>query len=180
MSDQQIGKKEMELIDLHPFLEAYEYATGERLSLLGAAECPDFVCSRPNGEKIGIELTQIMRNPKMAFAYRIFGREEMEPFEAVELISHQLDAKEEKRQKNYGILSDKTILVFQLNDCPLSSLKNFIEALQDDFINHGFVELWLADYTDDAFHDIHLFCLFPSKIWGYYERPYIYGSKPYG
>jgi hypothetical protein len=180
MSDQQIGKKEMELIDLHPFLEAYEYATGERLKLLGAAECPDFVCSRPTGEKIGIELTQIMRDPETAFADSIFGREEMEPFEAVELISHQLDTKEEKRQKNYGILSNKTILVFQLNDCPLSSLKNFIEGLQDDFINHGFVELWLADYTDDAFHDIHLFCLFPSKIWGYYERPYIYGSKPYG
>ena len=34
MSDQQIGKKEIETEELSPFLEAYEFATGERLTLL--------------------------------------------------------------------------------------------------------------------------------------------------
>ena len=33
MSDQQIGKREEELMYLNPFTEAYQFATGEDLSL---------------------------------------------------------------------------------------------------------------------------------------------------
>ncbi len=39
--------------------------------------------------------------------------------------------------------------------------------LCDDFNDHGFAEIWLADYTGlEAYGDIELFCLYPSEQWG--------------
>ena len=102
----------------------------------------------------------------------------MESYEALELIFHTLEKKEKQRIKNYGIWADKTILVISLVDCPLSSLLHDLKSLQDDFISHGFVEVWLADHSDDAYEDIELFGLAPLTVWGYYPRTP--GQKPYG
>ena len=67
MSDQQIGKKEVEREELYPFLEAYEWVTGESLSLVESGENPDFVCKRPDGSEVGIELSKITRDPHNIF-----------------------------------------------------------------------------------------------------------------
>jgi len=57
MSDQETGKKEIEKMDLHLFLDVYEWVTGEKLSELVCLESPDFICSRQDGVHVGIELT---------------------------------------------------------------------------------------------------------------------------
>ena len=62
MSDQQMGKKMVEAEDLEQFFEAYGEVTGQRLILLEGGERPDFICARPSGQKIGIELTRPHHN----------------------------------------------------------------------------------------------------------------------
>ncbi len=178
MSDQQIGKREEELIYLDPFTEAYQRATGEGIFVKAGPDPPDFIGVRETGEEIAVELTRIMRDPESAQSDEILRRQEfMDSDKALELIYHALEKKEEQRI-NYGIWADKTILVINLVDCPLPSLRPYLESLQDDFISHGFVEVWLANHSDDAYSDIELFGLSPLKVWGYYPRPP--GQKPYG
>jgi hypothetical protein len=178
MSDQQIGKREEELIYLAPFTEAYRLATGESLLVGAGPDPPDFIGVRETGEEIAVELTCIMRDPALAQAAEILWRQEyMDSDEALELIYHTIEIKEEKRTKNYGIWADNTILVINLVECPLSSLRPYLNTLQGDFNFHGFVEVWLADHSDDAYSDIELFGLSPLEIRGYYPRPP--GQKPY-
>ena len=76
-SDQDIGKKEIETNDLIPFLEPREFVTGETLSpIFGLrSENPDFVCVRPDGGLMGIELTRVTENRDLAFLERLrFGK----------------------------------------------------------------------------------------------------------
>ena len=179
MSDQQIGKREEELIYLGPFIEAYQRATGNVLLVGAGPDPPDFVGERETGEEIAVELTQVMMDPQLAQAVRILWRQEfMDPSEGLELIYHTIEIKEEKRTKNYGYWADKTILVINLVDCPLPSLLSDLETLRGDFNFHGFTEVWIADHSDDAYSDIELFGLSPLEVWGYYPRPP--GQKPYG
>jgi hypothetical protein len=60
-SDSDLGKKEEEREALYPFLEAYPRVTGQVLSIVGEGENPDFICLRPAGEPVGIELSKVMR-----------------------------------------------------------------------------------------------------------------------
>jgi len=183
--DKEKGKKEIEGNHLELFLEAYEEATGNRLRYhpyCSRNECPDFICTRQNGETVGIELTQVMMNPSDASWARIIkGYCEQEPFDALFGISRLIEKKEETRSANYGRWTNNTILLLELMDCSLISLRNNIsKELQKDFSQHGFAEVWLGDYTGvDAYGDIELFGLFPPKWWGYYPRinP---ERKPYG
>jgi hypothetical protein len=55
-SDKQQGRKEVERIELDYFLDAYKHTTGENLILIASGEQPDFICTRSNGENVGIEL----------------------------------------------------------------------------------------------------------------------------
>ncbi len=179
MSDQQIGKRGEERIYLAHFTEAYRLATGKNLLVGDGPDSPDFIGVRETGEEIAVELTCIMRNPASAQAAEILWRQEyMDADEALELIYHTIEIKEEKRVKDYGIWADKTILVINLVECPLSSLLPDLNTLQGDFNFHGFVKVWLADHSDDAYSDIELSGLSPLEIWGYYPRPP--GQKPYG
>ena len=178
MSDQQIGKREQESIYLYPFIEAYERATGEALSVGSGPDPPDFIGIRETGEEIAIEITRIMRDPETAHWDEIlFRKESMAPYDALDLIFTRLEEKETKRGKNYGRWADRTILVLQLMDCLVESLLFALETLEDDFTSHGFLEVWLADYSDDGYDTVELFGLYPKEIWGYYERPF---EKPYG
>jgi hypothetical protein len=177
MSDQQIGKREEELIFLDPFTEAYERATGEALLLGSGPDPPDFIGTRGTGGKVAVEMTRIMRDPETAHWDDVLRRQEfMEAYDALDMIVNKLEVKENKRAKNYGSWADKTILVLQLMDCPLSTIMFALETLQDDFTSHGFVEVWLADYSDDAYGTVELYGLYPIGLWGYYERPF---EKPY-
>lgn len=182
MSGQDLGKKEDERSALHYFLDAYEWVTGEKLIELGHSECPDFVCARPTGEKVGVELVRVMRDPEMAQFERIIDRKyQAEPQGTLDRIFDLLDEKDDKRSNNYGHWANKTILVLQLLDCSILSLQPFLtDDLKNDFADNGFVEIWLADYTGiDAYKDIELFGLLPSEWWGYHQRENPY-QKPYG
>lgn len=181
MSSHEIGKKEIELEELWPFLTAYEHATTEQLSLVCAGEDPDFICARADTSKIGIELTKVTRDPRDKVAERILlQKHEMEPYETIEKIHLLIEKKEKARQNRYIKNIRDTILVLQLVDASLDSLKYILKTLQNEFNNHGFYEIWLADYSGhEAYGDIELFGLFPPKMWGFYQRPQP-SRKPYG
>ena len=182
MSDQQMGNKEIEWIGLDYFIDAYEWVTGEQLTVLGSAECPDFICARSGGEKVGVELTRVMRDPEEAQFDRFVDRKyEADAQETLERIFELLENKDKKRTGNYGNWADKTILVLQLCDCSLWSLRAFLtDDIREEFSAYGFIEVWLADYTKtEAYADIELFGLFPAKWWGYHQREDAY-QKPCG
>lgn len=182
MSDQEIGKKEIERMYLHYFFDAYKEATGEKLSIIISNERPDFVCMRPTGSKVGIELSKIMREPGLAFVEQVINRQPyMDLFDVLDFIYVTMQRKIQERTKQDWLYPDNTLLVLQLMDCPLSELEIFLdESLSGDFADSGFAEIWLADYSEvDVYGFIELFGLHPLKLWGYYPRPDIF-SKPYG
>ena len=167
MSDQDIGKKMVEAEDLHYFLDAYEWTTKEKLSDIYPNESPDFICSRKNGERIGIEITEIRTDDQDAY-------------NALARIYFSIEKKDGLRSSNYGQWADKSILVLKLYDYPLSELLDRLDGLEEDYRSFGFLEIWLADFTGfEAYGDIELFGLAPAKWWGYHQRPYP-DRKPYG
>jgi hypothetical protein len=182
MSDQNVGKNIEGRIAMDYFVEAYEDVTGERLFLELKDEKPDFVCRQADGLLVAVELTKIMRDPEQAFYDRILNHHQyMSPDKAIDKIYEAVERKEIQRTKEDWLLSSDTILVLQLIDCPLATLKRFLDVdLRSDFYSYGFKEIWVADYTGiNAYGDIELFCLHPLEHWGYYQRPNPY-RKPYG
>lgn len=182
MSDQQIGKKEVERVGLDYFIDAYESVTGEQLCVISSSESPDFICARANGQNVGVELTEVRRGLWDALWDRILDRKyEADAQETLDRIFGLVHDKDKRRSKNYGDWADKTILVLQLCDCSLWSLRHYLtEDIREDFSGYGFVEIWLADYTEvDAYRDVELFGLAPAKWWGYHQRDNPY-RKPYG
>jgi len=182
MSNQHMGKKEIERFGLDYFIDAYKWVTGEQLTELDSGECPDFICTRSNGEKVGVELVRVMRDPEEAQFERIANKKfQADPQETLDRIYGLLDEKDRKRSNTYGHWADKTILVLQLYDCSILSFQPFItNDMKNDFAVYGFVEIWLADYTGiEAYRDIELFGLVPAKWWGYHQRRNPY-RKPYG
>jgi hypothetical protein len=182
MSDQDIGKKMVEEVELYSFLEAYKKVVKDYLSYgFGMHERPDFICYRPNGRPVGVELVKIMRDPKAAEADYIFDKIEfMDSEKTMEMLYHMIEKKEKKRRQPDWDLPDNTILVLQFVDCPISSMHLLDDKLKKDFESYGFDEIWIADYTrEEAYGDIELFCLYPPELWGFYERLNS-GRKPYG
>ena len=182
MSDQELGKKMVEEEELLYILEAYKEAVEEYLSYsFGRHERPDFICYRPDGTPVGIELVKIMRDPRDAQADYILDKVEfMDGEEAMEFLYHMIEKKDKKRRQPDWDLPDNTILVLQFVDCPISNLHLLDDSLKKDFESYGFDEIWIADYTGlEAYGDIELFCLYPPEWWGFYERPNPY-AKPYG
>ncbi len=169
MSDQEIGKKEVERMEVEPFLEAYEWVTREALVLIAYDENPDFIFERPNGEKVGIELTKLDCKADMDTYY-----------EAQEEAHYRIAIKERARVSRYASRVNETILVLQLVDGSLDAIKTGFEGLQADFKEHGFCEIWIADYSGlEAFGDIELFGLYPERWWGHHRRLWPH-RKPFG
>jgi hypothetical protein len=81
------------------FLGAYNEVVEEHLSYsFGRNERPDFICYRPDGTPVGIELVRVMRDPRVAQAEYILDRIEfMDGEEAQEMLYHMIEKKEEKR-----------------------------------------------------------------------------------
>ncbi len=178
-SHHQMGQKMVEEVHLGYFLDAYEWVTSERLHVDRADERPDFVCQRPDGSYVGIELTRVVRDPKAAWSDEVFSHQEyMSAHDAILRINCDIVVKDEKRRSGRWLLPDATILVVQLMDCPVRSVG--LDLLAEDVDPHGFIEVWVADYTDlDAYGDIELFGLYPLRWWGHHERRNS-GQKPYG
>ena len=172
-SDREIGKKELELIQLNYFLEAYKYATGNKFSpFVASFENPDFLVEDKDGRVLGVELTKLMRPPDE--------QEEPDPYGQLEDIHYIIDKKEKARKERYVKKVADTILVVEVVDGTLSDFIYFLEGLKGDYSDHGFAEIWLSDYSDvDAYSNVELFCIFPEENWGFFERPNA-GSKPYG
>ncbi len=182
MSDQDIGKKMVEEIELEYLLDAYELVTGQRLSKVHAGERPDFICKRPNGSCVGVELTKVMREPVSVFLDRIScHRDHMSAIETLDYIFETVGRKADKRSQGGELYPKNTILVLQVDGCPMSELTTWIsDDLQPDFSSYGFAEIWVADYTGiEAFGDIELFGLHPLEWWGYHQRQNPH-RKPYG
>jgi hypothetical protein len=182
LSDRELGKKMIEEEELFHFLEAYKENVEEYLSYgFGRSERPDFICYRPDGTPVGVELVRVMRDPMLAQAeYILDWIDFMDSESAVDMLYRMIEKKEEKRCQPDWTLPDNTILVIQFVDCPVTNLYQLDEGLKDDFKSYGFDEIWIADYTGlEAYGDIELFCLYPSEWWGFYERSNPV-RKPYG
>ena len=173
----------MELIELLPFLEAREHVIDEHLSeIIGLwIESPDFVCVRPDGRIVGVELTKVMEDRDAVFWERLqYGKVQIDPFRTQETIHYLIERKEKARSSRYSDKVAEVILVLQLMDGTLNQLRVVLADLQDDFTSHGFSEIWIADYSGlEPYGDIELYGLFPMKWWGYHERPWP-DRKPYG
>jgi len=183
MSDQEIGKKMVEEEELLYFLDAYKQVVKGYLIydvFSGRHERPDFICRRPDGTLVGVELVRVMRDPQIAQAdYLLDQIEFMDGDDAIWMLYQMIEKKEKKRQEADWDLPDNTILVLQFIDCPISYL-HLNESLKSDFESYGFDEIWIADYTGkEAYGDIELFCLYPLEWWGFYERANPW-QKPYG
>jgi len=180
-SDQEIGKKELEFIQLGYFCDAYQHATGITLSPITGIENPDFVVEAEDGRIVGVELTKLMRPPEEQFVARVIDRqEEPDPYGQLDKIHYLIAKKEEARSNRYIEKVADTILVIELVDGTLSNIIYLLDGLKGEYRDHGFVEVWLADYSGtDAYGNVELFCLYPEHNWGFVERPNA-GSKPYG
>lgn len=183
MSDTELGKKMVEEEDLYLFLEAYEATTGEVLtsSSLERSERPDFLCQRPDGKVIGVELTKVMRDPESASWNNIMNKTEFrDVWDASDNIYFTAERKGQKLKVGNWQHPDNTILILQVMDCPLSDLHCYLEYgySPEDYANIGFSEIWVADYSEiDVYSVIELFCLYPERWWGYHKR---WRGKPYG
>jgi hypothetical protein len=174
-------QKEGEAERLAYFLDEYLNITGERIEIIEIAERPDFICSKENGCKIGIELTMITRGDPQIIQYdRIIDKKDfMSPEQAIDMIQQSAILKENKRSKGDWKLPDSNILLIELTDIPL----NWIQALISpkfcpDLYSTGFMEVWIADFTGiEAYDNLETYCV-QSKEWaGYYPRQM---QKPYG
>lgn len=183
VSDHDMGRKEIERDELIPFLDARDAVTGEVLSQpFGLwVESPDFICSRPNGALVGIELTKVTENHELAFCDRVrYGEVLIDARRTLATILHLIGKKEELRATRYVKKVDDNVLVLQLVHGSLDQLRGAFDGPQDDFTSHGFSEIWLADYSGlAAYGDIELFGLSPGQWWGYHRRPWP-DRKPHG
>ena len=182
MSDRELGRKMVEEEELLSFLDAYNEVVEEHLTYnFGRYERPDFICYRPDGTPVGIELVRVMRDPELAQAEYILDRIEfMDGEDAHEMMFQMIEKKERKRRQPDWTLPGNTILVLQFIDCPISDLFLLDDSLKQDFESYGFDEIWIADYTrEEAYGAVDLFCLYPIEWWGFYEGT---GNswKPYG
>jgi hypothetical protein len=182
-SSNETAKKEAEREALYPFLDAYALATGQRLELVEDGENPDFICVRPisEGTPVGVELARITHGPIKAHWDRILdGKVELEAFDAQALVFELIGRKEEARATRYVQRVKDCMLVLQLEDGSLHHVRHALDGLESDFKDHGFSEIWIADYSGlDAYGNVELYGLYPAKYWGFHERPN-HDSKPYG
>ena len=174
-------KKEVELEALGYFNPIYEDIVDDFLEVVKVSERPDFICKRNDGSLVGVELVQVRRgHPDEVFYDKIINKNiNMLPDQAIDLIQTLIHIKEEKRKSKDWQLSERTILIVQLQESPLWEIASSLtEELFPDLPEYGFCEIWLADFSElEAYNNIELFCFFPSHMRGYYKRPL---QKPYG
>jgi hypothetical protein len=90
--------------------------------------------------------------------------------------------KEKVHSERYVRNVPSNILILQMvDDNSMSNVITHLKDLFDDYMDHGFEEVWLADYYFDieVYGDIELYCLYPKSLYGYYQQPWP-DRKPYG
>ena len=104
----------LEGFELEPFLEAYKWVTGDALRVAEANDSPDFICERPDGSRVGVELTKVTRDKNLIFAEKVLDRKyKIDPYEATDIIHYLLERKEESRAARYVLKAAKNMLVLQ-------------------------------------------------------------------
>jgi hypothetical protein len=181
MSDNYLGKKMVEEEHLGRFLEAYAIVTGTSMNVVSNGESPDFICARPSGELVGVELARSPHNYHGAVWDRIWTDKTMSAYDLLDAINQIVAIKAEKRKSAHWRTPNNTILVVELLDYTFDSLAWTNESsFAEDYTDTGFVEIWLADYsTLEAFGEARLIGLYPSKFWGV-RRQSSFEGKPYG
>jgi hypothetical protein len=172
--------KESEIISVKRFIDAREAATGESLEVLDSLnESPDFICRKPNGEIVGVELTQILHSVAGSEQKRVFGDDyEVDNFAIFWDGLHAVAKKDAKRRKAHWRTPNATILVLEIFDA--MRLFKWPDEPEEGFDEFGFLEIWLADHSSmEAFGRISLFGIFPNENWGLNGQDYLFG-KPYG
>lgn len=181
MSDQQIGKKEEELIGLDYFLEAYEFATGVQLNYtpcVSHSERPDFVCQTPTAELVGVELTKVMMPPLIPLG----DCTQLCMYDVSEALFAAVEEKDAKRRSVDWKLPNNTILILQVFGIDVDELADYLldADLRQDFHGFGFREIWISNHGSvEAYGGVTLFGLYPDKWWGPHER-WNQWAKPYG
>src|SRR5436853_1857852 len=180
MSDSEHGKRLHEIEDLSAFLIAYERETGAPLRSVDSGESPDFICARPNGRRIGVELTKVYvscyieRRIGLGSYYRyVLGLDPITGYDIADKVSARAYLKTEKVRS--GVLTLKTnILVLQTYDLPLSEIAAALDDLAADIAtSSAFREIWVADFCDASpFREIDLYCIRPTHFRGYHPGPW--------
>src|ERR1017187_9945182 len=102
MSDQYVGQKMVEEEDLYLFLDAYEEVTGQALEVVGGGESPDFICRRPTGELVGVELTRPQHDYETARWDRIWAQSmTMDTYDLLDAI-HVIVAQKARKRLRCG------------------------------------------------------------------------------
>ena len=181
MSDNNFGKKLVEEEHLRRFFEAYAIVTGISMNAISNGESPDFICARPTGELVGVELARSPHDYHSAVWDRIWTDKTMPTHNLLAAVNQIIENKARKRQSAHWRTPDNTILVVELHDYKFDSLAWFRDgSFADNYKDAGFAEIWLADYsTLEAYGEVRLIGLYPSKFWGVHRQPALDG-KPYG
>lgn len=183
MSDQDMGKKEIETSELYEFLEARELITSEKLNqIIGLwTESPDFICVRPDGGLVGVELTKIMQDRDQVRSDVLrYGEARLDPYRVLETIHYQIERKDKTRADHYVKKVKDNVLALELVHGSLDPLEGSLEAIQGEFESFGFTEIWIADFSGlEAYGDIELFGLHPRCWWGRHRRVWA-DRKPFG
>jgi hypothetical protein len=129
-------RKERESEDLDAFLPCYQRATSLALTVEEESENPDFILSRPDGQKVGIELTAVREGPADAF-YRpiLTGNQVWDPTDAVDqmcFLIRQKSSKIPNYQTKYNILvlqneeSDFDLMSADVKNIPIEDLASAV------------------------------------------------------
>jgi len=174
-------EEESEILDV--LLEAYPRATGSRLEVEDGGESPDFICARPDGTLVGVEITTVRRgHPDRVLWDSILNyTDEMAPDETLGEIE-RLIAKKGDLRRQYRI--KRNILVIAINesdfDVTVRLAASVIEI--EDLRASGFTEIWLVDrkaIRDGAHREARLFGLYPKRYRQVTGRS-MWDQKPHG
>jgi hypothetical protein len=175
--------RQLEAADFALFASAYRRATGITLTVVSRPDPPDFICELPNGEIVGVELTQIRRSPDNAFWDRVLDYMDfMDPYDAFVEVGRLLDQKG-KKLPQFPTADDTNILVLISCEAEFDVLLRLLQDLPlSDLEESGFDEVWLGEYAgvrQGAHREIELFGLYPEEFREVTGRPG-YDQKPYG
>ncbi len=145
-------KKNDEFDDLEYFLSAYSFAPVEELICERPAERPDFICKRPDGEEVGVELTRLVGKPT---DWNGFHNHAMLDLNAEATVQDIIQRAEDKGRKilEPDWKTKKNVLVFQLYNIELSELAFYLNlnriTISETLDDLTFEEVWIADFRGD-------------------------------
>lgn len=175
------GKKMAERDEAQQFTEEYVRVTGIELTLVAAAERPDFVCEK-RGRRYGLELVRAMQDPVQHEWYIIDRKDgHLHGLDAALLVQDAIYVKDKKRASPGWCYPKSTILVIQLIGSDGEEMAAHLnEQLMDEMAETGFREIWVVDYSPmESYGEIQLIGVKPKR-WRELHRHSLHGAKPHG